>query len=305
MSFSVEQTPDLSGKVALVTGGNGGLGYETVRAIASRGAHTIIAARNVQKGEEAREALLRTQPNASVEVMALDLASLASVAQMASEFAAGHNQLDILVNNAGLMAMPEGKTADGFETQFGVNHLGHWALTGRLLPALKRAQRARIVTVTSSAHHMSFGINFDDPHLRKRYSAWNAYSQSKLANYYFALGLHRKLQAAHSPMSSLLAHPGLSQTNLQVETVKQGGGGRAADLSLYLVKTIGMTPEVGVLPQVRAALDPNAKSGEFYCPKWMASGAPVARGYWRPGSERIIRRLWDLSERETGVVLEI
>jgi len=305
MSFSVAQTPDLSGKVALVTGGNAGLGYETVKAIASRGAHTILAARNPQKGQQAREALLRTLPNASIEVLDLDLASLASIAETASAFAARHNQLDILVNNAGLMAMPESRTVDGFETQFGVNHLGHWALTGRLMPALKRAERARIVTVTSSAHHMSFRINFEDPHLRKRYSAWNAYSQSKLANYYFALGLHRKIQAVRSPMSSLLAHPGFSQTNLQVETVKQGGGGWAGDLSLRLVNAIGMTAEVGVLPQVRATLDPGAKSGEFYGPKWLASGPPVARGYRRPGADRIIARLWELSERETGIAIDI
>lgn len=305
MTFSVGQTPDLSGKVALVTGGNGGLGYETVKAIASRGAHTIIAARNVQKAEQARTELLRAMPDASLEVMELDLASLASVETMVANFDGRHRQLDLLVNNAGLMAMPESKTVDGFEMQFGVNHLGHWALTGRLLPALKRADRARVVTVTSSAHHMSFGINFRDPHLRKRYSAWNAYSQSKLANYYFALGLHRKAKAANSGVSSLLAHPGFSQTNLQVETVKQGGGGRMGDWSLYLVNTIGMSAEVGVLPQVRAALDPAAKSGEFYGPKYLASGPPVSRGYWRPGANRIINRLWELSERETGVAIQL
>lgn len=305
MPFSVAQTPDLTGKVALVTGGNTGLGYETVKAIASRGAHTIIAARNPQKAAEARTSLLQQMPGASIDVLQLDLASLASIAAAATTFGEAHDRLDLLVNNAGLMAMPQGQTEDGFETQFGVNHLGHWALTGRLLPALKRAERARIVTVSSSAHHMAFRINFEDPHLRKRYSAWGAYSQSKLANYYFALGLHRMFQSAHSPMRSLLAHPGFSQTNLQVETVKQGGGGRMGDWSLSLVNSIGMTPEVGVLSQVRAALDPTAKSGEFYGPKWLGSGPPVARGYLRPGSKRIIRRLWELSERETGVPIAL
>ena len=305
MSFSVAQTPDLSGKVALVTGGNAGLGYETVKAIASRGAHTIIAARNPHKADDARARLLQQMPSASIDVLQLDLASLASVAAAATTFGEKHDRLDILVNNAGLMALPEGRTVDGFETQFGVNHLGHWALTGRLLPALQRAERARIVTVTSSAHHMAFRINFRDPHLRNRYSAWGAYSQSKLANYYFALGLHRMFQAAGSPVSSLLAHPGFSQTNLQVETVKQGGGGRMGDWSLSLVNSIGMTADVGVLPQVRAALDPSAESGDFYAPKWLASGPPVARGYWRPGSKRIIRQLWELSERETDVAIAI
>lgn len=301
MTFSIAHTPDLSGTVALVTGGNGGLGYETVKAVASRGAHCIIAARNVHKAEQARSQILQTLPSASIDIMELDLASLASISSMASHFDSKHQQLDLLVNNAGLMALPESRTVDGFETQFGVNHLGHWALTGRLMPALKRAKRARIVTVTSSAHHMALRINFADPHLRKRYSAWGAYSQSKLANYYFALGLHRLAKASGSSIQSLLAHPGFSQTNLQVETVKQGGGGRMGDWSLSLVNSIGMTAEVGVLPQVRAALDPAAKSGEFYCPKYLASGPPVARGYWRPGADRIIRRLWDLSERETGI----
>lgn len=303
MSFSVEKTPDLSGKIALVTGGNGGLGLASVKAIASRGAHTIIAARDLAKAEAARESILREQPNADLAVMQLDLASLASVSALASEFSSRYGQLDLLLNNAGLMALPEGRTVDGFETQFGVNHLGHWALTGLLLPSLQRARQARVVTVTSSAHHLSLGINFDDPHLRRRYSPWNAYSQSKLANYYFALGLHRQARAANSTLSSLLAHPGFSQTNLQVETVKQGGGGWAGEVSLRLVNAIGMAPAVGVLPQLRAALDPNAKSGEFYGPKYLVSGQPVARGYWRPGAERSIRRLWDLSERETGVAL--
>ena len=305
MSFSIAATPDLSGKVALVTGGNGGLGYETVKAIASRGAHCIIAARNVEKANLARNQLLQLMPSASLEVMELDLASLGSIANMVANFDGAHQRLDLLVNNAGLMAMPESRTVDGFETQFGVNHLGHWALTGRLLPALKRASNPRVVTITSSAHHMAFRINFADPHLRKRYSAWNAYSQSKLANYYFALGLHRMARAAGSSIQSLLAHPGFSQTNLQVETVKQGGGGRMGDWSLSLVNSIGMSAEIGVLPQVRAALDPTAKSGEFYGPKYLTSGPPVARGYWRPGANRIIRKLWELSERETGVSVTV
>lgn len=305
MAFAVDKTPDLSGKLALVTGGNGGLGYETVKAIASRGAHTVIAARNLSKASEARQSLLRQLPNASIEVLELDLASLASISAATKMYADSHQRLDILVNNAGLMAMPEGKTVDGFETQFGVNHLGHWALTAQLLPLLKQGDSSRVVTVTSSAHHMSFGINFKDPHLRKRYSAWNAYSQSKLANYYFALGLHREFKEAGSPIKSLLAHPGFSQTNLQIETVNQGGGGWAGDVSLWLVKNIGMSAEIGVLPQVRAALDPEAVSGEFYAPKYLVSGPPVARGYHRPGRSRAIRRLWELSERETGISLDI
>lgn len=299
--FLIDNTPDLTGKTAVVTGANSGLGKETARALAQKGAHVIVAARDVAKGNQAVSEIKKELPNASLEVMELDLASLDSISKFVDSFSKNHQKLDFLINNAGLMAMPEGKTKDGFETQFGVNHLGHWALTGRLLPYLKKGSQSRIVTVTSSAHHMTPTINFRDPHLRKKYSAWRAYAQSKLANYYFALGLHRKFKAEKSPIKSLLAHPGLSKTNLQVETVKQGGAGRAGKISEDLVFKIGMSPEVGALSQIRAALDPEAKSGEFYAPRYFATGVPVTRPILRPFTNRAIKKLWKLSANETGV----
>lgn len=303
--FSMNDVPSQDGKIAVVTGANSGLGKETTRALASKGAHVIIAARNVAKGKEAKEEILRALPNASLQVKKLDLASLKDIAKFADEVKSEYSKLDFLINNAGLMAMPEGKTEDGFETQFGVNHLGHWALTGRLLPLLKAAEKSRIVTVTSSAHHMTTRINFSDPHLRKNYSAWRAYAQSKLANYYFALGLHRKIQMTNLSMMSLFAHPGFSKTNLQFETVKQGGGGWMGKLSEDLVFKIGMDPAVGVLPQLRAALDPSARSGEFYAPRYFVTGAPVTRPILRPFTNRAIKKLWSLSEQETGISITL
>ena len=205
--FSIDNTPNLTGKTAVVTGANSGLGKETARAFAQKGAHVIVAARDVAKGNQAVSEIKKDLPNASLEVMELDLASLDSISKFVYSFSKNHQKLDFLINNAGLMAMPEGKTKDGFETQFGVNHLGHWALTGRLLPYLKKGSQSRIVTVTSSAHHMTPTINFRDPHLRKKYSAWRAYAQSKLANYYFALGLHRKFKAEKLCQSSSISGP--------------------------------------------------------------------------------------------------
>lgn len=303
--FSLEKTPIQNGKIAVVTGANSGLGKETARTLAAKGAHVIMASRSLDKGLKARDQILLENPKASLEVKVLDLGSLKSIANFSNEIKSEHNKLDFLINNAGLMAMPEGKTIDGFETQFGVNHLGHWALTGNLFSLLKNGDKSRIVTVTSSAHHLIGRINFNDPHMRKKYNAWNAYSQSKLANYYFALGLHQKLLAANSSIMSLLAHPGFSKTNLQVETVKQGGAGFVGKLSEDLVFKIGMTPAVGALPQIRAALDPNAKSGEFYAPRYFVTGAPVTRPYLRPLANRAINKLWELSERETGVAISI
>lgn len=303
--FSLDKTPNQNGKIAVVTGANSGLGKETASVLAAKGAHVIMASRNLDKGLKARAEILLENPKASLEVKVLDLGSLKSIANFSNEVKTEHKKLDFLINNAGLMAMPEGKTEDGFETQFGVNHLGHWALTGQLFQLLNNGERPRIVTVTSSAHHLIGRINFNDPHMRKKYNAWNAYSQSKLANYYFALGLHKKLHTANSPIMSLLSHPGFSKTNLQVETVKQGGAGFVGKLSEDLVFKIGMTPAIGALPQIRAALDPKAKSGEFYAPRYFVTGAPVTRPFLRPFANRAIDKLWELSERETGVKILI
>ena len=305
MSFSIDKTPSLKGKTALVTGGNIGLGFETVKALASKGAHVLLAARNKEKGKAAVAEIQKFLPNANVELLHLDLASQRSIKAAAIEVGNKFSQLDFLINNAGIMAMPEMKTEDGFESQFGVNHLGHWSLTGLLMDNLLAAEQARVVTVTSTAHHLVWNINFDDPHLCKKYSPWKAYSQSKLANYFFALGLHNEFKNSGKKAMSLLAHPGLSHTNLQVETFDRGAAGWAGTVSKYLAARVGMEPDEGARPQIRAALDPKAKSGQFYGPRFGNNGAPVKHPILRTRNRQNIEKLWELSERETGISLKL
>ena len=175
------------------------------------------------------------------------------------------------------MGIPERKTADGFEMQLGVDHLGHYALTARLMPALLRADAARIVTVTSTAHHMGRAIDPDNPHLEGRYKPWRAYGQAKLANYHFGLGLQRRLAQAGARAASLIAHPGLSNTELQAVSVRETGGGASQRFFLRLARATGMSPEEGARPQLRAATDPGAKGGEFYAPRFINNGPPVRR----------------------------
>jgi len=306
MTWSVADIPDLHGRVAVVTGANGGLGLETARALVRAGAHVLMAARDAAKATGAEADLRSTVPDASVEVVALDLASLASVRQAADDILAAHSTVDILVNNAGLMGIPQRTTEDGFEMQFGVNHLGHFALTAHLLPALLRAEAARVVTVTSTAHHMGRAMDPRNPHLAGRYGPWRAYGQSKLANYHFALGLQDRFAAAGTRAASLLAHPGLSNTELQATSVAETGGGRSQQFFHSLASRVGMTPADGALPQLRAATDPAAQGGQMYAPRFVNSGPPVRRPILRRlGLADAIDRLWEVSERETGVVLDV
>jgi NAD(P)-dependent dehydrogenase (short-subunit alcohol dehydrogenase family) len=304
MSFSIAKTPSLKGKTALVTGGNIGLGFETVKALASKGAHVLLAARNEEKGNAAIAEIQKLVPNAQVELLRLDLASQRSIRAAASEVGNKFSQLDLLINNAGIMAMPEMKTEDGFESQFGVNHLGHWSLTGLLMDNLLAAEQARVVTVTSTAHHLVWNIDFDDPHLRNKYAPWKAYAQSKLANYFFALGLDNEFKKSGKQAMSLLAHPGLSHTNLQVETFDRGAAGWAGTVSKYLAARVGMEPSEGARPQIRAALDPKAKGGQFYSPRFGNNGAPVKHPILRTRNKTNIRKLWELSEKETGISIQ-
>ena len=193
MSWSTADIPDQSGRVAVVTGANGGLGLETARALAGAGAHVVMAARNQEKAASAVQNIRAGMPDASLEVVALDLGSQASVREAADQILAAHERIDLLVNNAGVMGIPERRTTDGFEMQFGTNHLGHYALTALLMPALLRAPAARIVTVTSTAHHMGRAVDPSNPNLEGKYGPWRAYGQSKLANFHFGLGLDQML----------------------------------------------------------------------------------------------------------------
>ena len=305
MSWTAADIPDLTGRVAVVTGANGGLGLETARALAGAGAHVVMAARNQEKAERALADIRAGLPDVSLEVVPLDLGSQASVREAAEQILAKHEQIDILVNNAGVMGIPERSTADGFEMQFGTNHLGHYALTALLMPALLRARAARIVTVTSTAHHMGRAVDPANPHLHGRYRPWRAYGQSKLANFHFGVGLQRRLEAAGAPASSLIAHPGLSNTDLQAVSVQETGGGLSQKFFHWLAGATGMSPADGALPQLRAATDPAAKGGEFYAPRYFNSGAPVRRPILRPGTDAAIARLWDVSERETGLKIDL
>ena len=302
MSWTAADIPDQTGRTAVVTGANGGLGLETARALAATGAHVVMAARNQDKAAEAVADIRRGTPDASLVLVALDLGSQASVRDAAERILAAHEKLDILVNNAGVMGIPERRTADGFEMQFGVDHLGHYALTVLLMPALLRADAARVVTVTSTAHHMGRAVDPANPHLDGKYGPWRAYGQAKLANFHFGIGLQRRLAAAGAPAASLIAHPGLSNTDLQAVSVRETGGGLSQRFFHRLARSTGMSPEEGARPQLRAATDPEAKGGEFYAPRFVNSGPPVRRPILRRiGMDDAIARLWEVSERETGL----
>ena len=305
MAWSTADIPDLTGHTAVVTGGNGGLGLETVRALAEAGAHVVIAARNQAKAADAEADIRITAPDASLEIVELDLGSLASVRAAAEQISTTHETIDILVNNAGLMALPERRTEDGFEMQFGVNHLGHWALTSLLLRPILAADAGRVVSVTSTAQHTGRPIDPDNPHLEGNYGPWKAYGQSKLANLHFAIGLQRQFDAAGIRTASLAAHPGLSNSDLQTHAAEESGG-MLARLSVTAANLTGMDVSQGVLSQLRAATDPNAKGGEFYGPLYVSNGPPVKKPILRVmGLDKSIAKLWTVSERETGITHDV
>jgi NAD(P)-dependent dehydrogenase (short-subunit alcohol dehydrogenase family) len=304
VSWTTADIPDLQGRTAVVTGANGGLGLETARALAAARATVVLAARSREKTAAAVRLIQGETPGAVLDVVPLDLASLASVRTAAHVIADSHPSIDILVNNAGLMGVPEATTEDGFEMQFGVNHLGHFLLTNRLLPAVAAAG-GRVVTVTSTAHHIGRRVDPDNPHLHGTYGPWKAYGQSKLANYHFAIGLHERLQAAGSPVASLLAHPGLSNTDLQAHSVDATGGGGSQRFFHVMAERTGMSPARGALSQLRAATDPTARSGQFFGPRYINTGPPVRRPVLRIRLDRSIEVLWEVSERETGEPFDV
>ncbi len=305
MSWTTADIPDQTGRTAVVTGGNGGLGLETVRALAGAGARVVMAARNQAKAAAAVDDVRVGLPDAAVEIVPLDLGSLTSVEAAAERIAGDHPAIDILVNNAGLMALPERRTEDGFEMQFGVNHLGHWALTSLLLKPLLAADAGRVVTVSSTAHHVGRAVDPENPHLEGRYGPWKAYGQSKLANLHFAIGLQQRFDAAGARASSLAAHPGLSDSDLQTHSADESGG-FISRASVVAARYTGMDVARGALPQLRAATDPEAKGGEFYGPLFVNNGPPVRKPIIRVvGLEKAIAGLWAVSERETGIDLDV
>ncbi len=305
MTWSTNDIPDLSGKVAVVTGANGGLGLASAKALAGKGAHVVMAARDQDKAARARDEIFSAHPSASLEIVELDLGSLSSVEAAANQIAAGHDRIDILMCNAGVMATPQATTEDGFDAQFAINVLGHWALVGRLLPIIEATPGARIVTLSSTAQHTGRPIDPDDPHMRDDYSAWGMYGQTKLAMRHFAVGLQQRFDRAGIDAKALSAHPGFTNSDLQTTTHAMGGGGVLGALSEKWVQTFGMSIDRGALSQLRAATDPDAPGGGFYGPLFVTNGPPVLKPLIRPGSDGAIDALWQVAERETGVAIDI
>jgi NAD(P)-dependent dehydrogenase (short-subunit alcohol dehydrogenase family) len=308
--WTTADIPDQSGRVALVTGGNSGLGYQTALQLARQGARVLLAARDRGRGVAALEQLAAAGvPAGHAELVQLDLADLASVERFAAGFLADGQGLDLLVNNAGVMAIPHRETtAQGYERQFGTNHLGHFALTGRLLPALVQRPGSRVVTVSSNMHKRASGIDFDDLQAERSYRPWPAYEQSKLANAMFVLELDRRLRAAGLDVVSAGAHPGFAATNLQVTGPRSGGGGLMARGMGLATRLFAQPARDGALPVLDAATGENVRGGEYFGPDGpgeMRGRHPKLVQFSRAAhDEAAAARLWAVSEELTGVTFE-
>lgn len=298
MNWSTNNIPDLTGKISVVTGGNGGLGLETVRQLCLHGAHAVIGARDMEKGQRALDEIQRTVPAASVEIVELDLASLASVESFSEEVACKHSAINLLFNNAGIMAIPEETTDDGFEAQFGTNHLGHFALTARLLPLLAAGAPSRVISTTSTARFQAGSYDLNNPHLRGGYRPWQAYGISKRANIQFAFELDRLL--CGQGIFGYAADPGFSKTDLQPNSVRSNPG-RSQRFWRWVVAHTGQTPEAGALPQLRAGTDPLIPHGSLIAPRWITNGPPILRKWGRFDNPDECRKLWEISQAETGL----
>ena len=284
---------------AVVTGANSGLGFEVTRALAGRSTHVVMACRSTERAAAARADVEADDPAGTLSVRELDLASLASVADFADSFGADHETLDLLVNNAGVMGIARNETADGFETQFGVNHLGHFALTGHLLDRLRAGQAPRVVTVSSGMHERG-EIDFEDLQGERSYGRWAAYGRSKLANLLFAFELDRRADR----LTSVGVHPGYANTNLQSRAAADGGS-LPERLTMPLFNALFAQPAAaGALPTLYAATHPDLEGGEYVGPGGFMNmrGAPeVQAPSERARDEETAARLWDVSEELTGV----
>jgi NAD(P)-dependent dehydrogenase (short-subunit alcohol dehydrogenase family) len=305
MSWSTKDIPDLHGKVAVITGANGGLGLASAKALAGRGAHVVMAVRNEAKAADAHAEIMAAHPGAALEIVRLDLGSLASVATAAEQIATAHDHVDILMCNAGVMALPPGTTVDGFDTQMGTNVLGHWALISHLLPVVVATPGARVVTLSSTAQHAGRPIDPADPHMRDGFDAWRMYGQTKLAMRHLAVGLQAQFDRAGVDAKALSAQPGLTNSDLQTTTQAHGSAGLLGTVSEKLVKLTGMSTDRGALSQLRAAVDPTAPGGGFYGPLFVTNGPPVRKPLVRPGSAGAIETLWRVAESETGLRVDV
>lgn len=303
MPWTTENIPPLDGKNILITGANSGLGLASAKALARRGAHVILACRTLAKANAAAEEIRAGNSSARLEAQAVDLTDLSSVRTFAREVNARHARLDVLLNNAGVMATPYLRTHEGFELQFGTNHLAHFALTGLLFELLTKTPGARVVNVSSLAHRIG-KLRFDDPAWERKYAKWPAYGMSKLANLLFTYELARRARVAGIDVRSVAAHPGYSSTNLQLQ------GAALAEDTVKLWATRWFTPLVaqkadrGALPQLYAAVADDVSSGDFIGPDGLAEtrGYPKkTRSNARSHEASDMQRLWELSERLTGV----
>jgi len=292
--WTAESIPDQTGRVAIVTGANTGIGKETARALAQKGARVVLACRSEERGKDAVRDIREGELAGAVELELLDLSSLGSVEEFVERIKGRYERLDLLINNAGVMMPPLSKTTEGFELQFGTNHLGHFALTGRLMDLLRSTEGSRVVTVSSEAHKWG-EITFDDLQWESRpYKKMAAYGQSKLANLLFTYELQRRLAAAGSGTQALSAHPGWTATDLQ----------RGTPLFRFFNPVFAMKPWQGALPTLRAAVDPDAPGGTFYGPHGFMNmrGFPVPAVSAPPShDEAVAARLWEVSEALTGV----
>jgi NAD(P)-dependent dehydrogenase (short-subunit alcohol dehydrogenase family) len=299
--WSEQHIPDLTGHLAVVTGANAGTGFETARALAGRGASVILACRDAEKAKAAMNAIRAAHPEARLAFELLDLGSLASVRAAAKSIGDGHPRIDLLFNNAGVMVPPRGRTADGFETQLGTNHLGHFAFTGLLLDRLLATPDSRVVTMSSTAHRIG-RMRFDDLHFERGYRPWAAYGQSMLANLLFTYELHRRLRKAGATTLAVAAHPGYARTELQRHAYRS-----RVNRILFAPFTalLSHTARQGALPLLRAAVDADAHGGEYFgpdgCFELVGNPARVSSNA-RSHDETDQRRLWEVSESLTGVV---
>jgi NAD(P)-dependent dehydrogenase (short-subunit alcohol dehydrogenase family) len=304
LNWSLKNIPDLTGKTIIVTGGNSGLGFEAVKAYASKNARVIMACRSVSKAEKARETIMNEIPKAEIILMELDLADLQSIRNFTSKFKQNHSHLDILLNNAGIMMPSYGLTKDGFEKQMGTNHLGHFALTGLLLDVLKRTPKSRVVNVSSMAHKSGV-MDFENLQFENGngYSPMKAYGRSKLSNLLFTYELQRFFEKNHIDCNAIAAHPGISVTNLFSSAAPKW----LLFIFRPLILVLFQPAKMGVLPELRAAIDPEAKGGEYYGPKGFneIKGYPViVQSNKASHNQEDAQKLWKISEKLTGVIFE-
>lgn len=301
-NWTQSDIPDLTGKIVVVTGANSGLGFESAKNLTGKGATVVMAVRNLDKGETAMADLLKDHPDASLDLMKLDVGNLSSVREFAAAFKAKYNRLDILLNNAGVMAIPRQETADGFEMQLGVNHLGHFALSGLLLDVIVKTRQARIHNVSSSANY-SGTINFDDLMGKQNYRRWGAYGQSKLANIFFTFELQKRLSASGFDTIANTSHPGLVLGHLQANSVEQSGTKTEAILYRIIQPLLAQDISMGVLPMLYGMTAKDARGGVFYGPRsFNLRGYPAEKIANKEANDAAaLKRFWEVSEELTGI----